>query len=81
MKELRIKYKDKKSLNILLKMLDNLGIAYDFSDLEKNENFKINRVELIAGDGSLNVDEMIAIFSNLNLDPINLRKSTWERDL
>jgi molecular chaperone GrpE (heat shock protein) len=73
MKELRIKYEDKKTLDLLLKMLDNLGVAYNFSELEKNEITKINGVELIEGDGIFNVDEMIEIFTKMNLDPVNLR--------
>jgi molecular chaperone GrpE (heat shock protein) len=81
MKELRIKYKDQKSLEDLLKMLDKLGIAYDFPDLEKNEMVNINGVTMIKGKGTLIFNEMMEEFTNLNLDPVTLRKNSWQRDL
>lgn len=81
MKELRIKYKDQKSLEVLLKMLDNLGISYDFSDTKKNSTVTSNNVEVIRSGEKLNFQEMVEVFSKLDLDSVKLRENLWQRNL
>jgi hypothetical protein len=81
MKELRIKYTDQKSLELLLRMQDTLGIAYDFSDSPKNLNVTSNNVEVIKSDEKLNLQEMVEVFSKLDLDPNKLRANAWQRNM
>lgn len=81
MKELRIKYKDQKSLEVLLKMLDNLGISYDFSDTKKNSTVTSKNVEVIRSGEKLNLQEMVEVFSKLDLDSVKLRENLWQRNL
>lgn len=81
MKELRIKYKDQKSLEVLLKMLDTLGISYDFSESQIKSSENSNNVEIIEGKGKLDFQEMVEVFSKLDLDPVKLRENVWQRNL
>lgn len=81
MKELRIKYKDQKSLEVLLKMLDTLGISYDFSESQIKSSENSNNVEIIEGKGKLDYQEMVEVFSKLDLDPVKLRENVWQRNL
>jgi imidazole glycerol phosphate synthase subunit HisF len=81
MKELRIKYKDQKSLEVLLKMLDTLGISYDFSESQIKSSENSNNVEIIEGKGKLDFQEMVEVFSKLDLDPVKLRENVWHRNL
>jgi len=81
MKELRIKYKDQKSLEVLLKMLDTLGISFDFSESQIKSSENSNNVEIIEGKGKLDYQEMVEVFSKLDLDPVKLRENVWQRNL
>lgn len=81
MKELRIKYNDQKNLEVLLKILDTLGISSDFSESQIKSSENSNNVEIIEGKRKLDYQEMAEVFSKLDLDPVKLRENVWQRNL
>lgn len=78
MPELIIKYNDNKTLQVLT----DLAKYFDFEISpfkSANSNSSGQDIMLIAGDKSINPEELTSIFTGKNLDPQNLRKEAWKR--
>ena len=79
MPELIIKYKNKKTLEVLL----DISKYFDFSVILPNTKSKksnqVKGVSIISGDSSIDISDMEEIFSEKNLDAIELRKTAWLR--
>lgn len=79
MPELIIKYKNKKTLEVLL----DISKYFDFSVILPNtKSKKLNQVKgvsIISGDSSIDISDMEEIFSGKNLDAKELRKTAWLR--
>ncbi len=82
MPELTIKYKNKKTLDILM----DIAKYFDFSIAKpakksKGKNTHINGVTLIPADSSVDTTELQNIFTNKGLDAQQLRKEAWQRNM
>lgn len=80
MPELIIKYKNKKTIEVL----KDLAKYFDFSVIMpvKTSNSKVkttNGVTIIQGDSSIDIAEMERIFSKQNMDAKKLRENAWKR--
>jgi hypothetical protein len=79
MPELIIKYKNKKTLDLLL----DIAKYFDFSIIlpakSKEKKTKVNGVTLIPGDSSIDTSELQGIFSLKNIDAKQLRQKAWKR--
>ena len=80
MPELTIKYKNKKTLDILM----DIAKYFDFSiatppKKNKGKNTLINGVTIIPADSSVDTTELQHIFTNKGLDAQQLRKEAWQR--
>jgi hypothetical protein len=78
MPELIIKYNDSRTLQVLT----DLAKYFDY-EIAPSKSVKSNSlgqdIVLIAGDSSINPDELTTIFTGKNLDAQSLRKETWKR--
>jgi len=82
MKEVIIKYKDSKTLELLKSLAEYLDFSVSLTiknKLPKKEYDYINGVPVIRGDSSIDVRKLKAIFTGKNPDPKKLRTEGWER--
>lgn len=79
MPELTIKYRN----NRTLQLLTDLAKYFDFEISPTIGIGKSNEsrqdIPLVAGDSSINIDDLTTIFTGKNLDAQNLRKESWTR--
>jgi len=81
MPELVIKYKNKKTLEVLKELAKYFKfsvVTHEFNTKEKTP--KSNGVKIIPGDKTIDTSELEAIFSNKNLDAKQLRNEAWLRN-
>lgn len=82
MKEVIIKYKDSKTLEILkgLARYFNFSISFpEKANVAKKEYDYINGVPVIPGDSSIDIKALRTIFTGKNLDARKLRTEEWQR--
>ena len=79
MPELVIKYKDKRTLNVLMDLSKYFYFSISAPKSMKEEKyFLINGVAILSGNSTLDTSELEAIFSNKNLDAKTLREKAWQ---
>lgn len=82
MPELVIKYKNKRTLEVLM----DLARYFDFSvvvpqNVDKSKPTSINGVQIIPADSSVDTSDLKTIFSAKELDAKQLRTSAWQRSM
>jgi hypothetical protein len=79
MPELIIRYNKKETLQALLNLAKTLDfeIAKPFSNKETKAT--INGVTLVAGDDSIDLNNLNEVFTGRNIDASELRKQAWQR--
>ncbi len=82
MKEVIVKYKDSKTLEVL----KSLAKYFDFSitsakksSAKKNRYEYINDIPVVLGDNSIDIKQLNTIFTGKNLDAKKLRAEAWQR--
>ena len=79
MPELLIRYKNKKTLEILLDFARHFNFSIVLPKTGKKKDQQVNGVTILSGDSSVNTSELETIFSRKDLDANQLRKSAWRR--
>ena len=86
MKEVIIKYKDSKTLEMLKALTKYFNFSISFPSKKKGKNGKdnkrydyINGIPVIPGDNSIDVKGLTSIFTGKNLDARKIRTEGWLR--
>ena len=80
MPELVIKYKSKKTLNVLMDISQYFGFSVILPNKVKfKKEFQLNGVTILAADKSIDVSELEAVYTGKSIDAKQLRKDSWQR--
>lgn len=82
MKEVTIKYKDSKVLQLLKSLAKYLDFSIAFpkkGKIEKNEYEYINGIPVIPGNNTIDIGELSKIFTGKNIEARKLRTEGWQR--
>ena len=80
MPELVIKYKNKKTLNVLLDISRYFGFSVILPKKAKPEKeFQLNGVTILAADKTIDVSGFEPVFTGKGIDAKQLRSEAWQR--
>jgi hypothetical protein len=79
MPELTIKYRNNRTLQLLTDLAKYFDFEVSPSIAIDKTNESMQDIPLLAGDSSINIEDLTTIFTGKNLDAQNLRKESWTR--
>jgi hypothetical protein len=80
MPELVIKYKNKRTLDVLLDISRYFGFSVILPKQTKPEKeFQLNGVTILAADKSIDASELETVFTGKSIDAKQLRTDAWQR--
>ena len=79
MPELIIKYKSKKTLDVLLDISKYFDFAVILPKTKSKKVTQIKGVSIISGDSSIDIADLQEIFSGKKFNAKELRKTAWLR--
>jgi hypothetical protein len=80
MPELVIKYKSKRTLEVLLDISRYFGFSVILPKKPKPEKeFQLNGVTILAADKTIDVSELENVFTGKGFDAKQLRSDSWQR--
>jgi len=76
MPEVTIKYKKPETL----KILKSLAKYFDFTvSSGKKEQTSVNGITILPKDKNASLDELMDVFTGMNIDAAELRENAWQR--
>ena len=79
MPEIIIKYRNNRTLQLLTDLAKYFDFEVSPTIGMRKSSESPQDISLLAGDNSINVDDLTTIFTGKNLDAQNLRKESWRR--